>query len=105
MATEDNAITLNPFTTLTEKEKQAVIVNESVRLFLRSKKINPKFRVEPHQAQVFKDFQKRGIPGETKDSDIRATILGRIISGDQSAGPYTEDQMRAAEQIRSRMYK
>lgn len=103
MAAEDNAIVLNPFTKLSKKEQQSVAINEAVRLFMKKNKINLEFRIEPSQEKMFKDFEARGIPGERTDADIRATLIGRIISGDPSAKNVTDEQKKAAEIIAHRM--
>ena len=103
MATSDDAIILNPFSNLSETEKKSVILNERVRLFLRKKNIDPQFEIHPSQLKTFKDFQESGIPGEKEAKDVRATIIGRILSGDPSGEPYTPEQIKAAEIVKFKM--
>ena len=103
MAGEDDAITLNPYSNLTKEQQSAVALNEAVRLYLRKSKLDPDFKIEPTQTKLFADYEKSGIPGEREAKDVRATIIGRLISGDESAGPYTAEQRKAAEIVARRM--
>jgi len=84
MAAKDNSIILNPYSNLTEQQKQAVIQNESARIQMRISGIRPTFKITPEQKEIFK--------GYGTEQDIRETIVGRIISGDLSAGSVTEEQ-------------
>jgi hypothetical protein len=102
MAAEDGRIVLNPFSLLSDKQREAVKVNESVRLFLRNSKFPLLFGVTPGQRSLFAKtpYGKRGA-----ENDLRATIIGRILSGDRSAGPYTPEQLFHADMIhRSLLY-
>lgn len=103
MASEDNAIVLNPFSQLNPAERRAVAINEATRLFLRSTKEPLDFDITREQQSFFDNFKQRGIPGETSGRDVRATIIGRIISGDPSVGKATPEQIEAAERIKKMM--
>ena len=93
MATEDDRVILNPFSNLNESQQQAVYLNELTRLFLR-KRGTPQFDVTDQQAEAFS--------GYGTEEDIRATILGRIVSGDPSALS-TPTQRKIASDIFSQM--
>lgn len=102
MATDDGAIILNPYSTLSQREKNAVLLNEASRLLLKQTGV-PKFEVTDQQRQFFADLAARGIPAEQSDDDIRATLIGRIISGDPSAKDVTDDQRRVASAVAARL--
>ena len=87
-AAEDNEVTLNPYSKLSKKERDSVIINEQVRIYMRQRNIVPKFKITMEQRNRFKNYGS--------DNDIRATIVGRIISGDPSAGNITQEQKQFA---------
>jgi hypothetical protein len=97
MAAEDNKITMNPYSPLKPQEKEAVKVNELTRLYLRNSKTPLEFGLTDQQRKAFKDYSK-------DENDIRATIIGRIVSGDSSAGSVTPEQTEAANQVRSALF-
>jgi len=97
MAAEDDKIITNPFSSLSDAEKQAVIKNEAVRLFLRQRGEPLDFDVTPEQQQFFKGT---GEDFSTQPEATRATIIGRILSGDPSAQS-TAEQEQAARQIQT----
>jgi hypothetical protein len=94
MATQDGKIIINPYTTLTDKEKNYVIQNETVRIYLRENPIG-KFQITPEQMKLFN--------GYGSEEDIRHTIIGRIISGDTSAGKITNEQLGIAKRVSESM--
>lgn len=87
MAAEDGRIVLNPESGLSPEEMQAVARNEAARLFIRQGKHRFTFDITPAQRRAFV-----GTPYEADDDALRATLLGRILSGDPSAGDITDDQ-------------
>lgn len=99
-ATEDHQITINPFSSLSSEELDAVRVNERSRVFMRQNERFPKFDVTSEQlsSDVFKNYG-------TMD-DIRQSIVGRILSGDPSVGRATAEQLdfssRLEEEMRQR---
>ncbi len=103
MLSEDKMIVLNPGGTLSDDEKQAVALNEAVRKLLRDRNIKPTFAITQKQREFFRGLADAGIPGETSDEDIRATIIGRIVSGDPSAQDATTEQKLFADRIREMM--
>jgi hypothetical protein len=96
MAAEDDRIIFNPYSKGVNRD--AVGRNEAVRLWLRQHKVTPDFGVTEAQTQQF-----RGTPYEGDLNALRSTILGRIISGDPSAGDITEQQRAFAESVLKRI--
>ena len=94
MAAEDNKIILNPFSKLRPEQQGAVLKNEAVRLFLREKKVVPDFDITTEQRQSF-----IGTPYEKDEMMLKHTLLGRILSGDTSAGIPTQQQIEWANMI------
>ena len=97
MAAEDNKIIINPYSSLKPHEQEAVKVNELTRLYLRNSKTPLKFGLTDQQKKSFGDYSK-------DENDIRATIVGRIVSGDPSASNVTPEQAEAANQVRSALF-
>lgn len=94
MATEDNKIIINPYSSLNNREKHLVGLNEGVRLFLRE---------HPNYIGNFglTNQQKQSLGNYSNDiDDIRSTILARILTGDPSAGEATVRQKFNANRIR-----
>lgn len=90
MATEDNKIILNPYSNLSEKQKDAVIKNEAARILIRSGKIEkPNFELTEDQ---FKFLENTPYKNASED-DRRATIAARLLTGDISGQNATEEQM------------
>lgn len=87
MATEDNAIILNPNIQDTA-QRNAVIQNEGIRLLINSIPQKPNFEITSEQRAFFK-----GTPYENNEQAMKETIAARIFSGDPSAQAPTEDQL------------
>jgi hypothetical protein len=87
MATEDNMIVLNPYSSLNDQEKNSVMMNEYARLWMRNANFAPPFAVTPEQQAYFKNT-----PYESNASAMRQTLLSRSLTGDPSAGNMTEEQ-------------
>jgi hypothetical protein len=94
MATEDNFITMNPYSKLSQQQKQSVMMNEATRLYLRTNKIPLNFQLTEQQKKQFSGYSK-------DPNDIRSTIIGRIVSGDTSALDITPEQQAMAEEIKN----
>lgn len=94
----DGSVVLNPFSNLSESEKAKVIENEGIRLWQNQNKVKYGFDVTPEQEASFK-----GTAYEGKADALRETIVGRILSGDPSAGFVTPEQSMAAEWTRQIM--
>lgn len=89
-AAPDDAIVLNPFSSLSAKEKESVARNEGLRIALRKNPdVQPRFELTPGQKDAFAKYSD-------DPQDIRNTILARIITGDPSAGATPEQTAEAA---------
>lgn len=96
MAAEDDRIIMNPYSKLTEAEKQAVMLNEAARVHMRRNYDAPNFDLTPSQMET--------LGGYSKDmNDIRQTIAARILSGDPSAGQATPQQLEYVQGLRKFM--
>lgn len=96
MVSDDNKIIMNPYTTLSDKERKAVIRNESARLYMKLNNIVPDFKVTKEQLNQFK-----GTPYGSDFNALKQTIVGRIISGDPSVTP-TEAQKQYVDSMKGR---
>ncbi len=94
MATEDKKIILNPYTSFTDQEKQSIIKNEAIRLWLKDRNIVPDFDLTPEQKAKFS-----GTPYEKDELALKHSIISRILSGDPSAGTITPSQKQWADDI------
>lgn len=98
MATEDNKIILNPFSTLSPQEKMAVAKNEALRIYMRQNEINPNFDLTGSQQKMFAGTEYEKDPISAKQS-----ILARILSGDPSAKDATLDQTLEAQKLQDQI--
>ena len=97
MAADDNKIIMNPFSTLKDNEKQAVMMNEAARVHMRSKLIDaPNYDSTPTQAEKVAKYSQ-------DPNDIKHTIAARILSGDPSAGDVTPAQQEYVSRLRQFM--
>lgn len=94
MATEDDKITLNPFLSLSPEQQEAIRLNERLRVYMRGNPA-PVFPLTPTQQHTFANY---GTP-----TDIRDTIISRILSGDPSTDITTSLQEDAAQEIERRI--
>jgi hypothetical protein len=86
MATDDGAVVLNPYSSLTVKELDAVALNEAARVVMAKREhLRPEFQLTPEQGAAFANYG----PGEA----IRATVAARLLSGDPSALTPTPEQI------------
>ena len=91
------SVVMSPYSKLSENEKEFVVRNEKARLFMRESGMSPEFKLTQEQQRLFKDY------GGGDELAQRETIVGRILSGDPSAGGVTKEQSDFAEQISKRM--
>jgi hypothetical protein len=98
MAADDDMVILNPYSTLNEREKQAVLMNEAARVHMRKRNIEPpRYDLTPEQTEAFKNY------GGGDADAMRQTLAARILSGDPSAGKATPEQQEYANLLRSFM--
>ena len=100
MATEDGQIVLNPYSTNTPEQQQAVAQNEAIRLWLRQNEVDPDFEVTEQQIAQFK-----GKPYANPENikHLRHTLIARILTGDSSAGDPTPQQLEWAKKVAAQM--
>jgi len=97
MAADDDKIIMNPYSTLKDNEKQAVMMNEAARVHMRNKLIEPpNYDMTPEQTAAFKDYSQ-------DPNDIKQTIAARILSGDPSALKATPAQLEYVGKLRQFM--
>jgi len=87
----NNKVVLNPFSNLSDIEKNAVIKNEKTRLFIRKNNVPLDFSLTPEQENAFVNYGS--------DLNKKETIIARIVSGDPSAGNFTPEQKEIADKI------
>lgn len=93
MAADDDRIILNPYSTLSGREREAVIMNEAARVHMRRNPDKPTFTLTPEQQTRFANYSQN-------PDDVRATVAARILSGDPSAGTATPEQMEYVQRLR-----
>ena len=97
MAADDDKIIMNPYSTLKDAEKQAVMLNEAARVHMRKGLMpSPMFDLTPDQLRTFHKYSPNM-------ADIQQTIAARLLSGDTSAGKATPQQMEYVQQLRQYM--
>ena len=97
MAADDDRIILNPYSKISDREKEAVMLNEAARVHMRRGTMQaPMFELTPDQMQRLGNYSK-------DMNDVRQTIAARILSGDPSAGTATPEQLNYVQQLRQFM--
>ena len=97
MAADDDKIIMNPYSTLKDNERKAVMLNEAARVHMRNKLVEaPNYDLTPEQTAAFKDYSQ-------DPNDIRQTIAARILSGDPSALKATPAQLEYVGKLRQFM--
>ena len=104
MAAEDNKVIINPYSPLSDDQKNAVKTNETARLWMRNSEESdrPNMRLRRSQKKAFSTIQN-GNAYSQNPQDIRETIIARVISGDASAGKTTRKQRKYAEKLKSKI--
>jgi hypothetical protein len=97
MAAEDNRIIMNPYSTLTDAEKQAVMMNEAARVHMRVGNFDaPRFALTPEQEKAFSGYSANPV-------DRLSTVAARILSNDPSALTPTPEQTEYVQRLRQFM--
>lgn len=95
-------VVLNPFaknpdgSPMTDQQKSAVVMNESLRHFMDENKPRLAFEPTPEQVKFFAGTEY-GKP-ENRER-LKETIIARILTGDESAGKVTPEQEAAAQAV------
>jgi len=100
MMTEDNKVIINPYSNLTDNEKQAVIKNEKIRLNFKKNNIVPDIDITEEQRALFK-----GTPYENNEDAMKQTIVARIMTGDPSANATKEQTIVANKTLTQTLLK
>lgn len=95
MAADDGCVVLNPYSTLSESEEQAVLLNESARIFMRLNGIAPTFVLTADQEAAFSTYGPL--------DSIKATVAARILSNDPSALQPTDEQLLFVQTLKAKM--
>ena len=91
MATEDNKIIINPFSSLSDQEKNSVSLNEYGSILIRTvPNLKPTFKLTKDQ----ENFLNSNSYKNSNEQDRLDTIAGRLLSGDPSAGTPTIEQLK-----------
>ena len=97
MAAEDDTIIMNPYSPLTDIEKESVKLNEAARVHMRKGLISPpNFSLTPEQEKAFASYGKDSV-------DRTSTIAARLLSGDPSALAPTPEQIEYVQRLRKLM--
>ena len=95
LAGEDDCVVINPHSPRTEREKEAVALNEAARVVMRRDRFTATFDLTQEQLVAFKSYG----PIEA----VRATVAARLLSGDPTALEPTSDQLKFVRQLAKRM--
>ena len=99
MATEDGKVILNPYSELSDQEREAVVLNERARLAIRAGLVPPpNFVLTPEQTAFFSRINNGRPYGNPQD--IKETVAARILTGDPSAQKPTRAQLDYVEELR-----
>jgi len=97
MAAEDDKIIINPYSNLSAKEREAIMLNEAARVHMRKGLIEaPRFSMTPEQEAAFAKYSKNPV-------DRLSTLAARILSGDPSALKPTAEQLEYVQKLRQYM--
>lgn len=86
MATEDEKVIFNPYSSVHPKYSENIYKNEASRILMKNSKNRPSFDLTEEQKKIFK--------GYGNDQDIRETIVARALSEDESTGNLTDNQKK-----------
>lgn len=94
-AADDNKIVMNP-APLPRINKDAVVENEAMRIYIRKNQPElPELTKEQEDILNKTDYYK-----SADDYTRRSTIMGRVVSGDPTAGKPTKEQKDTAMKYR-----
>lgn len=94
-AAPDGTVVINPFgvASTDKRARESVLKNERVRHFLWETKPNLRFDLtEEQKNKLGKDYA-------ANEEAQRHTVLARLLAGDPSLEPYTDEQKKAAEEM------
>ena len=98
MAADDDKVILNPYSTLNDKERQAVVMNESARVYMRNGSVEkPAYSLSDDQGKAFLNYGNGNVDAQ------RQTIAARILSNDPSSLNPTLNQLAYVQRLKSFM--
>lgn len=97
MATEDDKVIFNPYSEVIPNHSDSIYKNEASRIYMRQKGMRPDYEITQDQAKRFTGY------GEPQD--IKETIVGRGIAGDDSAGDLTDQQREFIKKLSNQMIR
>ena len=93
-------VVINPLKQWKPEERNSIQANESMRLFMRHNNIKPEFKLTEEQTNLFSNNRTNtGSDYIDNPSELRETIITRIIAGDPSSGAPTKEQIDIAESL------
>lgn len=101
MATEDGRIILNPHSPLQPHEQAAILQNEAARLAMRGMQAPPQM-TKPQSGYLATVNNGQPYAGGN-DRAQRETMIGRLLSGDPSAGQISPEQRAYADEVMRRL--
>ena len=96
MATDDKRVVLNPIGRVAPGAFESVARNERVRLLLDDRKLDPAIGLTKGQIRKARSW---GGPYGENPKLLRQTLIGRILSDDDSLAPYTKEQQDYASKL------
>lgn len=92
---DDDQYVMNPYSTLSDDQKNAVRLNEQARIYMR-RHGSPGFQLTGPQEDYLNTTDYKGASPEAR----AATIAARLLTGDTSAQEPTEDQKAYVAKLR-----
>ncbi len=97
---DSGTVVINPFKQWKPEERNSILTNESMRLFMRHNNVKPAFKLTEEQTNLFRNNRtNNGSDYIDNPSELQETIITRILSGDPSSGKATEEQIGIAEAL------
>jgi len=93
---DPRTVMVNPYSGLSEEGKKGLILNERLRHYMAESDYEPEFEPTPAQIKFF-EGEEYGKPENRKY--LKQTLVARILTGDESAGDVTPEQVSAAEKL------
>lgn len=97
MATEDEKVIFNPYSNVIPKNSDSIYKNEASRIYMKKHNVRPDYDVT--------EDQKKRFHGYGSDQDVKETIVGRGISGDESSGELTPNQREFIKKLSNQMIR
>jgi hypothetical protein len=93
-------VVINPFKQWKPEERNSILTNESMRLFMRHHNVKPKFKLTEEQTNLFSNNRtNNGSDYIDNPTELQETIITRILAGDPSSGVATREQLDIAESL------